>query len=90
MRKDVVLQVLSMSCLCLAFALEVKGWGGQCDSPGVGASAFDAMSGVVGKVGWAGGFGRLISRRQRQAFVCAVGGPVRAGGKLGCAVVRHS
>lgn len=31
------------------------------------------------------------TRRLRQAFVCAVvGGPIGTGGKLGCAVVRHS
>lgn len=35
-------------------------------------------------VGW------LISRPRGQAFVFAVGGPERAGGKLGFAVERHS
>jgi hypothetical protein len=40
---------------------------------------------------WAAEVGRLIRRRGRQAFVCAVvGGPARTGGKLGCAVERHS
>ncbi len=49
------------------------------------------MSGALLLVGGPSCSGRLISRRERQAFVCAVmAAQGRAGGKLGFAVVRHS
>jgi hypothetical protein len=50
-----------------------------------------AMRWMVEFAGWvAVGWQADQAPSGRQAFVFAVSGPARTGGKLGCAVVRHS
>jgi hypothetical protein len=72
----------------LAFARWVKGegWAGR-GGPAVPARSDEAMGGCPR---WPRS-GGLIRRRQRGRLSCAPSRwPARAGGKLGCAVVRHS
>jgi len=78
----------------LAFALEVKGAGSRGAVAGHGfyrpdVCATKCLGGERASGGAAGGRQADQAPLVRQAFVCAVvGGPARAGGKLGCAVAR--
>ena len=74
----------------LALASRVKPESGQgCISRAVlGVRRDEKQSSFMG---WAAENGRLIRRRRAAGLrVRREGGPARPGGKLGCAVVRHS
>jgi hypothetical protein len=76
----------------LAFARAVKYEFGHGDVAGASGPRRwrDEVAGRVRRVWVAVGWQADQAPSGRQAFVFAVSGPARTGGKLGCAVVRHS